>query len=491
MMKMKNNSTTLILMFCVSLLVNGQNTDEKNTDYENTSKFYNSLISGQSAQMSQLNLFFTNMPKGGDLHHHYTGTIYAETYLEWVQKKNWRIDKCSLKIVKEYTEDNANLITVGDLIKDSSLFRKVLTLWSDKDYNNHFHSQPPPDQNFFNTFGYFGTVSNEYMSEGLGILKQRALNENVQYIETMLSSVGTSSKSYPSRVKMIDKLRKANSQKEVDIIFKEIAKHYKNDKAFKSKISEFIDNVKTVHKGIDDEKFTMRFQTYASRVADPLEVYTDLLSAFIASDKSKLVVGVNIVAPENNNNALKDYTLHMMMFNYLSREYPDVNRALHAGELTLGMVRPKNLVFHIDEAINIAHANRIGHGIDVVYEKNSIALLDSLKKNSVIEINLTSNEFILGVKNNEHPYTIYSKYGVPMVISTDDSGVSRNNLTNEYVLLSSRYQPTYSEIKMYVYNSINYSFLCDKEKQKTKKLLDEKFNNFESKMANLSLIMKQ
>ena len=170
--------------------------------------------------------------------------------------------------------------------------------------------------------------------------------------------------------------------------------------------------------------------------------------------------------------------------------YPQVNRALHAGELTLGMVRPKDLLFHIQEARDIAKAQRIGHGIDLPYERNSLALLEDLKQNAAVEINLTSNEFILGVEGNEHPYLIYSSYGVPMVISTDDSGVSRNNLTGEFVLLASRYKPAYQKIKEYVYNSIHYSFMSEEDKAINLERLDRKFEVFESEMAALYINMK-
>jgi len=244
--------------------------------------------------------------------------------------------------------------------------------------------------------------------------------------------------------------------------------------------------VHRVHKDIDSDNFTMRYQTYGVRLLEPLQVYTDLYSGYLAADKSSLIVGVNIVAAENNHTSLEDYTLHMRMYNYLSRKYPKVNRALHAGELTLGMVRPRDLLFHINQALDIAHAQRIGHGIDLPYETDPIYLLERLKKSSVIEINLTSNQFILGVEKNEHPYIIYSSYGVPLVISTDDSGVSRNNLSNEYVLLASRYKPTYAQIKAYVDNSITYSFMDKKDKDITKKLVAKKFLEFEHKMAKLS-----
>ena len=75
-----------------------------------------------------------------------------------------------------------------------------------------------------------------------------------------------------------------------------------------------------------------------------------------------------------------------------------------------------------------------------------------------------------------------------MVISTDDSGVSRNNLTNEYLKLVSRYKPSYQQIKKYVYNSIQYSFLSDDKIQKLTMDLNERFAKFERAINGLSQI---
>lgn len=448
------------------------------------------MFAGGNPDVAKLNLFFTKMPKGGDIHHHYTGTLYAETYLDWVAKKDWRIDRCTLRIVTDRGRINeeGDLITVQQLLADDALYRKLLTLWSDKDYRNHSHNQPPPDSNFFSTFGYFGAVSDEYMDVGLNILKQRALKENVLYIETMLTRVGVRGADYfdGSTAKTLNQsLRNAKSQEETNTVLDRITATLMGDKRFISSVNAFVTMVENKHRGIDDDNFVMRYQTYAVRVLDPIQVFTDLLSGYLAAEKSPLVVGVNIVAPENNAVALADYTLHMRMYNYLLGKYPDVNRDLHAGELTLGMVRPKDLTFHIQQARDIAQAQRIGHGVDLPYEQDALELLKDLKENAAVEINLTSNEFILGVAKNEHPYLIYASYGVPLVIATDDSGVSRNNLANEYVLLASRYHPTYGRIKEYVYNSIQYSFLEPADKISFKDLLDKRFLTFETEMANL------
>ena len=103
-----------------------------------------------------------------------------------------------------------------------------------------------------------------------------------------------------------------------------------------------------------------------------------------------------------------------------------------------------------------------------------------MKKDNVpIEINLTSNEFILGVKDSEHPIRLYTNYGVPAIISTDDPGILRTSLTEQYALLVMRYGFSYGEVKTFVYNSIKYSFLDDDTKTSLTKSLDTAFSNFE------------
>lgn len=242
----------------------------------------------------------------------------------------------------------------------------------------------------------------------------------------MLSMVGVRSSNYFDRNSSNNYnqlLKAASSQKEVDSLLEKIVDRYSHDRRFSSSIESYVSELQASHSGIDDANFTMRYQTYAVRVFDPLQVFTDLLAGYEAAIKSPLIVGVNIVAPENNAVALADYTLHMQMYNYLARRSPSVHRALHAGELTLGLVRPKNLSFHIQQARDIAKAQRIGHGVDLSYEQHPIKLLQDLKENAAIEINFSSNEFILGVKDENHP----TSYTLPMVYH-----LSSRQMTPEY-----------------------------------------------------------
>jgi len=107
------------------------------------------------------------------------------------------------------------------------------------------------------------------------------------------------------------------------------------------------------------------------------------------------------------------------------------------------------------------------------------------EKDIPIEINLTSNAFINGVQGADHPITLYRKYGVPYVISTDDAGVTRHNLSGEYALFASRYKPSYGEIKRTSYNSIRYAFLPAADKARLTQQLNARFAKFEAEIAGL------
>jgi len=460
-----------------------------------TGQYYARLITGAAPGLAELNQFLTALPKGGDLHHHYSGAIYAETYLDWVGRKNYciyRDDNAELKVQKYRIEVKADLpppaknlcITADEVKQDNGFYRALLQHWSDKDYDNHTTEQPPPDQQFFDTFGYFGPISDEYAHEGFQWLKDRAKAENVQYLETMFKSgphvaiAGLNAS--------LDSLGPDSSDQQVEQALLAYYNALASDPAIAEKISSYVKMVDETAAGIDDADFTMRYQTYVVRGFAPSRVFASLYSSFASAHASKLIVGVNIVGPENGVVAMRDYGLHMKMFRFLKQRFPDVKLALHAGELTLGMVPPDGLDNHIAQAIQIAGAQRIGHGIDIGYEQNAYALMAAMKQKQVaVEVNLSSNAFILGVKNEAHPLLTYKSHGVPFVIATDDAGVSRSTLSNEYLLYASRYKPSYAELKATVYNSLRYSFLDAADKQRQLKLLDQRFAEFEARMAGL------
>lgn len=433
-----------------------------------------------------LTAFFSHMPKGGDLHHHFSGSIYAELLLQSAIADDFYLNTETMDVRKEKPSTGdwqlfSTLKTNGTL---DSYQQKIMQKWSIKDYNNVDY---PSDKLFFESFMKFEPAIKGNFGQGLLELKNRAISENVSYIETQLSTIPTVLNT-DDLTKFNSRLRKLALAKDEKAILTTLDSVYSSllKKEAESYAKDFNTNfVAKLHKDlkIDDKQFTMRYQNFVLRFMEPVDLFKNLVIAFISADGSPLIAGVNIVSPEDGATSMKDYWLHMLMFKYCHSRYPAVKYAMHAGELTLGLVQPEELTWHISAAVYTAGANRIGHGVDLAYEKDSYDLLRYMAKKSIpIEINLVSNEFILKVKDSRHPFTLYKEFGVPIVISTDDAGILRTNMTEQYVLLAKRYKNvSYTDIKQYVYNSLHYSFIKDEgEKKQLLKDLDLRFKTFEA-----------
>jgi len=470
-----------IISFCAIVCISTQITAQKAAVY----------LEGIRNNNAKLTAFMQQMPQGGDLHHHYTGSVYAETYLNYVIENDLFLNKNTLEVRKQITP--ADDWTKFSALQKSELAaykQKLMQKWSVKDYNGVSY---PSDKQFFETFPAFGVAADETVKVGLVELKQRALSENVSYLETMFISVPCTVV-FSNEDALNAKLRSysINKDEASAISFLDSLYTMLNAGVKKCGVDFAKNTVENLHNGLkmDDEKFTIRYQTYVNRSREPIFLFKDILAAFFAAQESDLIVGVNIVAPEDGEVSMKDYWLHMVMFKYCGTRFKNVAYSMHAGELALGLVKPEELTWHINAAVNTAGTHRVGHGVDIAWEKNSYELLKKMATKPVpVEINLTSNEFILKIKGDQHPINLYRQFKVPMVISTDDAGVLRSNLTQQYVLLANRYPDiTYKEIKRLVYNSIEYSFIeDDATKAKLKKDLDRRFVEFEKKFDSLPI----
>ncbi|MBL7732923.1 MAG: hypothetical protein JNM88_17250 [Chitinophagaceae bacterium] len=473
-----------VLLFTFLAIFFLSNRFGKKSDEEIVSTYLDQIRNNRSS----LTGFFKEMPKGGDLHHHFTGSIFAETYWDALVERDGWINLITLEVDTPGVKKGEGWKTCSQLMAAKQLpyyKQKVIQQWSVKDYHS---ALSPSDKHFFDAFDKFRPMANLLLEPGLREIKDRALSEHVSYIETMLTSFDTAIV-LPDESKWILMFRSFSPMTDVSALkdsFNVLFKEYK-DKNIEKAATTFCAKIEEVHNSLklDDSRFTIRYLTYGNRIAEPLPVFRRLLLAFESAQRSGLIVGVNFVSPEDNAVSMRDYTLHMRMFEFFRSKYPDVKVSLHAGELTPGLIKPELLKSHIQEAVRVAKADRIGHGVDIASEENYAETLKEMKTDSIaVEINLVSNEFILKVKDDAHPILLYYKNGIPIVLSTDDAGILRTDLTTQFILAASRY-PTlsYRDIKAFVRNSIIYSFIED-EKLKTRilKEIDESFTEFEQRI---------
>ncbi|MDP9054778.1 MAG: adenosine deaminase [Acidobacteriota bacterium] len=390
--------------------------------------------------------FLYRMPKGGDLHNHLSGAIYAEDFLSAAIEEHLCIDKAALAFIPcgpGQTEASA-------IQTDNPLRNSLIDAFS---MRNFVAGRQSGHDHFFDTFNLFGAAGSGNLIAGV---VQRAADQNESYLELMALSGGPVA-ALGKAVGLTGDFDATRKQLEGGGLAKYVA-------ALSARVDE-MERTRIAKLGCGQTRESpaclvqVRYVYQVLREFPKEQVFAQVIAGFAAAAADSRIVGVNFVQAEDGYASMHDYGLHMKMVDYARSLYPKVHIALHAGELAPGLVPPDGLRFHIREALDIGHAERIGHGVDVMYERDPIALLKEMRdRHTLVEINLTSNDVILGVKGDEHPLPVYRKYGVPTALSTDDEGVSRSQLTEEFKRAVLTYNLSYSDLKEMARNSIEYSF---------------------------------
>jgi len=404
--------------------------------------------------------FLHDLPKGGDLHNHLDGAIYAEDLLDFAASDNFCVDRTTSRLLGapcDSCEHYTPKPSIRCAYDDHILYNQIIDAWSMRnwrpgDESGHDH--------FFATFDKFGLTSHNHVAEGVATVINRAAREHVQYVEFMHTADGGAAPQLGMRLgwdrdndfaTMRDKLLAGG--------LKEIAT------ATSKTLAEDDARARTELKcGTPDAEpgcnVTVRYLYQVLRGLPHEAVFAQIVLGFELASSDPRFVGLNLVMPEDWYVPIHDFNEHMAMLDYLHGVYPKVHISLHAGELAAGLVKPEDLWFHIRASVERGHAERIGHGVDVMLEKDPIGLMREMAaRNILVEINLTSNDQILGVSGDDHPLPIYMKYGVPVAISSDDEGVARSDMTHEYLRAVEGYRLSYTDLKRMTRQSIEHSFL--------------------------------
>jgi adenosine deaminase len=369
-----------------------------------------------------LRAFLYRMPKGGDLHSHLSGAAYAETLIEAGAATNGCVDPARLAVAP----CGKTTRKLADALSDSMFRNAVIDAWSMRDFvpssgvSGHDH--------FFATFGKFGGAAG--MGDMAADVVDRAGQQHIRYLELMVTFQGWAVTSLARTLPWTGDMAAFHRRLIAAGLPALVSQARAEIDAGEARMRELLQcGTPQAHAGCS---VTLRWLEQVTRTNPPGLVFAQLLFAALLSEAEPRVVGLNLVAPEDDPRALADYTLQMRMVGYVRSVMPRTNVTLHAGELGLGLVAPDNLRFHVRQAVELAGAQRIGHGVDVMDEDDASGLLREMaEKRVAVEINLTSNDQILGVHGAAHPFPVYRAHGVPTVLSTDDEGVERIDRTHE------------------------------------------------------------
>jgi adenosine deaminase len=404
---------------------------------------------------ARLRSFLLELPKGGDLHNHLSGAASTELLISLAAHDRLCIDTTSF--VAAAGTCGAGQRPATDTATDPAFYRAVLMAWSMEGFqvgtgeSGHNH--------FFNTFGKFGAVTGPHRVELLADVLDRAGRQHEQYLETMLTRQGGPLFTLSQQVGFTEDFAAMRAQVlaggTMAGIVAAARTEITNDEArYRSLLAC---GTPAASPGC---AVSVRYIQQVNRNNPPNVVFTFMVSAFELAAADHRTVAVNLVSPEEGEVSIRDYRLHMRMLDFLRGVYPTGHITLHAGELVPGLVKPEELTYHIREAVLTGHAERIGHGVDVLGEDNWPQLLHTMAdRHTMVEINLTSNEQILEVSGREHPFPRYRAFQVPVTLSTDDEGVERIDLTHEYQRATTDYHLHYRDLKTLARTSLEHAFL--------------------------------
>jgi adenosine deaminase len=411
-----------------------------------------------------LRAFLASFPKGADLHVHLSGAVYAETFIRDAGEDGLCVDAAALSFAKPPC--TATLVPAAQVPTDQSLYDRLINSLSMRSF------VPTPgfsghDQ-FFATFDRVSGINKRHTGEWVDEVAGRAAAQNQQYLELM----ETPAFSHAAAIAREIGWKPDPGPQDLAQLRQALLDH-----GLRDEVAVDREQVRTAEasrrqlercgtpQAAPACQVEVRYIYQVLRGNPPEQVFAQTLLGFETIQASieghePGFVGINFVQPEDGFLSMRDYTLHMKMLDYLHSVYPKVHISLHAGELAPGLVPPEGLRFHIRQAVELGHAERIGHGVDAMYEDDSPALLKELaQKHIMVEINLSSNEGILGIAGADHPFPLYRAAKVPVALSTDDEGVSRIDITLEYLRATLDYHLSYPDLKQLVRTGMEHDFL--------------------------------
>lgn len=409
-----------------------------------------------------LHVFLKRMPKGAELHIHLHSAVFAETLIGDAVEDKLCVDEAAHAFAKPQAVGDGGpvcgegAVPAANVYKDLRLYNGLIDAFSMRGFvasegeTGHDH--------FFGAFAKFGGVDPSHTGEWLDEVANRAAGQNTQYLELMATPTWNRLNTITKDMSYTGDLTALRDE----LLAKGLADDVPGARAFWDKAEAA--RRERGRCGAQEEspgcKVELRYIYEVFRSTPKELVFAQALLGLELASADPRVVAINLVGEEDEHTAMTDYDEHMRMVGFLRELYPKVRVSLHAGELAPGLVPPEGLCCHIRLAVEQGRADRIGHGVDVMYEDRPYELLKNMAdKGVLVEINLTSNADILGVTGKHHPFATYRNYGVPVALSSDDPGIERIDLTHEYVRAVEIYGLSYADLKELVRNSLEYSFL--------------------------------
>lgn len=406
---------------------------------------------------SRLRVFMQAMPKGANLHNHLDGSVYAETYIKFAAQRGFCSDFEGVRIARPPCKSPEDELK-GMALRDPPRYERFADLISRRSFRKGYGFDIPGGSVRGGGFPAIYPISVLVPTEAMVLARTIAASDHLTYTEFI----------YHPDVLTSTTLAASDPQWNPDDLegaYKRLRPRMESlvKQAVKDFEQSYAESDRRLGCGTAQEqpacRVEVRFLSYTMRNDRQDQIFQALIKAFMLADADPRYVGFHLVGWESQESSIEDYDLHMRMIRLIGSKFPRVHRALHTDEMTLGKAPPYALVDHIKKAIEIAGAERIGHGTSIAFEAEAVDTLAHMTRDNIaVEVNQTSNEGF-GVAGSYHPIGLYIAAGVPVTIATDNTGMSRLDLSNEYMRAAYEHKLSYKQLKYIARTGMQVTFL--------------------------------
>lgn len=354
---------------------------------------------------AELEIWMNEMPKGGDLNVDLIGSISAEKYLELAVRQELKYTNNKFYFVRNTAQTNLPEEPAKTIQDDPKVGTEYLAQCRKSTDQNSLHI-------FEDLCPIYSIADITPINELVEIVRDQAKREHLLYLEMRMGL---------SHIKKLSSL-----------------------------FSQIRDRIPFIRFHVSVRRDEPNFQKNVQEAFRLMKEYPED------------IVSMSLAGLEKSLRNLFSEQMRMIDECWISCKVKP-KMSLPCGELTEENSTREVMSDRILSTLKKGHCNRILHGDSIVKESDAPGVLNLMSAFKIaVGICFSSSEKRLGIKASEHSVHIYKKKKVPVVICSEAAGENRASLTTQYYKAIKEYGFTYSDVKQFLRNSLEYSFLPGK-----------------------------
>ena len=411
------------------------------------------------ATEEQLYQFLYEMPKGGDLHHHMSGSGFSEWWYElglaatnegYIYYTKVKLNNCRSYGWKAYKTTPYHL-----------MFQTIM--------KSSWELLPPCEQDEYRPLSMLNAIEKSAWMNAIRLDQPEEGRD--EFFETHWQRLGDLTANPYLRGELIQKNFQAFADEGLIYVEPQVtAFGYKRPDGtpiLPDTVAAIL-RERLAQPDVRATGITYRFQQAILRFLPGAEQALEDAYEFVSNNEP--YVAVNMVGREDND---KGYPLRFLRtLRELRHEYNNVRLSIHAGEVD----EPN---YHVRDTLLLG-AERIGHGLNLITDPDTMRLMRHGPY--MVEINLISNLMLEYYSDySDHPFPEYLRTGIPVALSTDDRGMWDSTMTDEFYVALTEFNLSWSELKLLSENSLRYAFVDQATKEKLLEVYRKRIGLFEKK----------